>query len=121
MKLTLRTCWLVMLLRLRGQPPHHHVVLYALAQRCDRTVSWENSHGKSLQFKGTPWFEGDSTPLKARKYTAQSTYATLSRSEFVGQSLGTAAGAGREDQDGRVKAKRLCGHYVRVYRSVLRA
>jgi hypothetical protein len=37
----------------------------------------------SSRFKGTLWSKADSAPLKARKYTAQSTDTTLSRSEFV--------------------------------------
>jgi hypothetical protein len=30
----------VLLLRMRGEAAHHHVMLHALAQRCDRAVSW---------------------------------------------------------------------------------
>jgi hypothetical protein len=45
----------VILLRMRFQAPHQHVLLHALAKRRDRSVGRQGSHGKFLSLKGTSW------------------------------------------------------------------
>lgn len=45
--------------------PHQHVLLHALAKRCDRSVGRQDSHGKFLSLKGTPWSDRGFYPLKA--------------------------------------------------------
>ncbi|ESY64789.1 hypothetical protein X743_30580 [Mesorhizobium sp. LNHC252B00] len=46
----------VVLLRMRSQTPHQHVLLlHALAKRRGRSIGRQGSHGQFLSLKGTPW------------------------------------------------------------------
>ena len=60
----------VVLLRMRSQAPHQHVLLHALAKRRDRSIGRQGSHGKFLSLKGTPWSDRGLYPLKAYEYRA---------------------------------------------------
>ena len=73
----------VVLLGMRSQTPHQHVVLHTLAQRADRYVGRQGSHGKFLSLKGTPCSAADLAALKAYEYCAPSPHATLPQSGFV--------------------------------------
>src|SRR5262245_17168641 len=82
----------VILLRMRPQAPHQHVVLHALPQRRDRSVGRQGSHGEFLSLKGTPWSDRSLYPLKANACRATSERGALPRSGFVhGAASGQAA------------------------------
>jgi hypothetical protein len=73
----------VIMLCMRAEPPHHHVVLHPLTKRVDGCLRDSRLHGKFLLVEGTPWSNGDSAPPKAPIYHPASPYATLPRSGFV--------------------------------------
>ena len=60
----------VVLLRMRSQAAHQHVLLHALAKRRDRCIGRQGSHGEFLSLKGTPWSDRSLYPLKANDYRA---------------------------------------------------
>ena len=74
----------IVVLRMGSQPPHHHVLLHALAQRGDRRISLQSRHGKFLSLKGTPMV-GASTTLRSKAVYIKPSQALapLPRSGFV--------------------------------------
>jgi len=44
----------VVVLRVRSQAPHHHVMLHALTERADRCAGRDGIHGRFLFVEGTP-------------------------------------------------------------------
>ena len=73
----------VVLLRVRTQTPHHHVMLHALPQRVDRSGCRDGIHDKFLSLKGTPCSEREAAPPKSNIYRPTSPQTTLPRSGFV--------------------------------------
>jgi hypothetical protein len=55
----------IVLLRVRAESAHHHVVLHPLAQWVDRSGCCNHIHGKFLLVEGTTWSNSDSAPPKA--------------------------------------------------------
>ena len=56
----------IVMLRVRAEPPHHHIVLHPLTQWVNPNGCRNHIHGKFLLVKGTPRSNGDSAPPKAR-------------------------------------------------------
>jgi len=100
----------VVLLGMPAQAAHQHILLHALAERCDGSVGRRGSHGEFLSLKGTPWSDRGPSPTQRPKLSrspsalthpakrvrargAFETYSTLLRRSAFGMRLRSARGA----------------------------